>query len=108
MACYDYDNPPLLGDYLASCLFPNIWMFIRVILFAAAVILTIILVYKTIMNRENPKMLPEIWKNWFYLIILFLVVIGGAGTILNMVFGLLKLPDIQYWLDVLNDFFKYL
>lgn len=96
-----------LGDML-MCILGNVWDIVKVILAGILIILMSMLILKTIRNRENPKVLPELGKNWMFLFLLIIVVIGGAGTFLNILFGFLNLPDIQYWLDRVNELFETL
>ncbi len=96
-----------LGEIL-PCILGNVWDIVKVILAGVLIILMSMLILKTIRNRENPKVLPELGKNWMLLFLLIIVVIGGAGTFLNILFGFLKLPDIQYWLNLINELFESL
>lgn len=96
-----------LGEYL-SCLLGNMWGILRIGLAGVVIILMTMLILKTVQNRENSKVLPEIGKNWILLGLLIIVSIGGGGTALNILFGFLRLPDVKWWLDIVNNLFRSL
>ena len=42
--------------------------------------------------------MPEILKQWQYLVLLPIVIVGGAAFALNTLFSLFGLPSISDWL----------
>jgi len=107
---YTFDLDSSTGNYydlgtMITCILGNVWGLVRIILAGALIIMMSLLILKTIQNRENPKVLPELGKNWMYLLLAVIVAIGGAGTLLNILLPFFHLPPVQHWLDIANEFF---
>lgn len=101
---YNWDAPTEdLGTYLA-CILGNAWSILTIVLVGITVIIIALLIVKTIQNRENSKELPNIIKQWQYVLILAVVTIGGIGSFINIILAFLGLPTIDKWLEILNDF----
>ncbi len=97
MGCYDWENTPKLGDYI-GCAIGSVSKATTVVLVTLSIVLFSILLVKTLLNRENPKVMPEILKQWQYLVLLPIVIVGGAAFALNTLFSLFGLPSISDWL----------
>lgn len=94
-----------LGDYIA-CTVSNVWTYAQIILIAVAIIMVMGLIYKTATNRDNTSVLEELQKQWPYTMLLAIVVIGGAGSLLNIALGFFGFGTVDIWLKVLTDFLK--
>ena len=66
--CYDWEGETYLKTYL-ECAVPKLFSAILMILVAAIIIFTLVLITKTIIKRGDPKSLEEIIPQWQYLII---------------------------------------
>jgi hypothetical protein len=96
-----------LGKYI-ECTIPSIWTSLQIIFIAAAIIIVLYLIYRTATNRDNSSVMEELMKQWPYVLLLAIVVIGGAGTILNMILVFFGFRDVQYWLTYLSGFLNKL
>lgn len=100
-------EPPEFAPYLFDCVIPSAWTFLSVMFIAIAVILAMFLLFKTIRSANNPKELELIPQRWMYLIIFALLAIGVGGTLLNFIFNLFDLPNINSYIEHLGEFFQY-
>jgi|688.fasta_scaffold00063_2 hypothetical protein len=98
-------DAPSLGKFL-PCFLEQIWKFFQKIFVAVALIMGMLLVYKTFTNRENSKVLEELPSKWMYLIIFVFLAFGAGGTILNFVFKLFGFGTLNSWIAPLNEIFS--
>ncbi len=92
-----------VGSYI-NCAVPKAWTTFQIILVAVAIIISMFLIYKTAMNRENSSVLEELAHQWPYTLLLAFVVIGGGGFLLNLFLAFFGLGNVQFWLDALSTF----
>lgn len=100
---FDQYTSPLLGDYI-SCVIKQLWGVFQIIFIAVAIILIMLLIFKYVTNRENSKVLEEMGHQWLYIVLLVIVLIGGAGTLINIILKFLGFQGVQYWLDIFNQY----
>ena len=101
--CYNW-NSPNLGEYL-DCVIPALFNVAQLILVALAIIMTILLLYKTFktLGEANSQELQELPQKWVYIFLLALLTFGAGGTILNIILRLLGFGTVQTWLNILNE-----
>ncbi len=97
-------TPKPLGESMI-CVLENVWGFMSKIFVAIAIILAMLLVYKTVTNRENEKELAELPQKWMYLIIFILLAFGAGGTVLDFTLRLFGFGGIDTWIQPLNGIF---
>lgn len=99
------NEPKTLGEFL-PCFLNQTWRFMKKIFIAAALILTMYMIYVTAKNRDNPKALEELPTKWAYVIIFALLAFGAGGTALNIVFKFLGFGALDEWIKQLNVIFE--
>ncbi len=104
--CYEWaGTPPSLGCYI-ECVLPTVWTMVTYIFAAIAIILVIVLIYKTVTayGSGNAQSLQELPMKWAYVLILALLAIGVGGTILNILLPWLGFPGVDDWIEVFQAF----
>ena len=103
---YSLDGtPPKPGEYTV-CFLSRIWGVGQWIFIVLAIIFTTILIYKTITNRENSKVLETLPTQWMYLIIFFFLAFGAGGIILNFALRLLGFGGVDTWIAPIETILK--
>lgn len=97
----DWESSPDLGDYF-TCAIPRAFSVFKTILVAIAIIFTLLLTYRMLTNTTNSKVMEEIPTRWLYLII-FLILIVGGGSALNIILKFFGFGGVDLWLKIISE-----